>query len=109
MQNEDGDSDCVVFIDTKSLNSDNDASNVDFNFPKHNPKTDDIDPILELGQVFGSKKEFKQAVITHEVNRGRTIRWVKDDTERARGECKHKNSCKWVILVQKCTGIQIFR
>ncbi|PHT46134.1 hypothetical protein CQW23_15292 [Capsicum baccatum] len=33
MQNEDGNSDCVVFSDMESLNSDSDASIEDFNFP----------------------------------------------------------------------------
>nr|XP_016469020.1 PREDICTED: uncharacterized protein LOC107791451 [Nicotiana tabacum] len=101
MQNEDGDSDCVVSSDTKSLNSDSDASNEDFNFPKHNPKTDGSNPKLALGQVFQNKKEFKEAVTTHEVKRGRTVEWIKDDSERARGRCKHRPSCEWVILASK--------
>ncbi|XP_070001970.1 uncharacterized protein [Nicotiana sylvestris] len=101
MQNEDGDSDYVVSSGTKSLNSDSDASNEDFNFPKHNSKTDGSNPKLALGQVFQNKKEFKEVVTTHEVKRERTVEWIKDDSERARGRCKHHPSCKWVILASK--------
>ncbi|XP_070003359.1 uncharacterized protein [Nicotiana sylvestris] len=101
MQNEDVDSDCVIFSDTKSLNSDSDASNEDFNFPKHNPKTDGSNPKLALGQVFQNKKEFKEAVTTHEVKGGRTVEWINDDSERATGRCKHRPYCKWVILASK--------
>ncbi|KAF3650360.1 hypothetical protein FXO38_17201 [Capsicum annuum] len=88
MQNEDVDSDCVVFSDMESLNSDSDASNEDFNFPKHNLKTDDANPKLALGQIFQNKKEFKEVVTTHEIKRGRTVEWIKDDSVRARDEYK---------------------
>ncbi|PHU15331.1 hypothetical protein BC332_16536 [Capsicum chinense] len=97
MQNEDVDSDCVVFNDMENLNSESDASNEDFNFPKHNPKTDDANPKLALGQIFQNQKEFKKAVTTHEIKRGRAVEWIKDDSVRARDECKHRPSCKWGV------------
>ncbi|OIT23702.1 PREDICTED: uncharacterized protein LOC109216544 [Nicotiana attenuata] len=60
MQNEEGDSDCVYSDDLKSLNSDCDSENEDCDFPKHNPKTDALNPKLVLGMIFGNKKEFKK-------------------------------------------------
>ncbi|XP_047263831.1 uncharacterized protein LOC107858381 [Capsicum annuum] len=101
MQNEDGNSDRVVSSDMESLNNDSDASNEDFKFPKHNPKTDDANPNLALGQIFQNKKEFKEAVTTHEIKSGRTVELIKDDSVTTRGACKHHPSCKWVILASK--------
>ncbi|KAM3303313.1 hypothetical protein P3S67_014343 [Capsicum chacoense] len=89
MQNKDDGSDCVVSSDMESLNSDSDASNKDFNFTKHNPKKDEVNLKLVLGQIFQNKKEFKEVVTTHEIKRGRAIEWIKDDSKRARGKCKH--------------------
>ncbi|KAF3673525.1 hypothetical protein FXO38_05602 [Capsicum annuum] len=48
MQNKDDDSYCVIPSDMESLNSDIDASNEDFNFPKHDPKTNEANPKLAL-------------------------------------------------------------
>ncbi|KAH0727461.1 hypothetical protein KY290_004313 [Solanum tuberosum] len=93
MQNEEGDSDCVDFDDTKSLNS----AFEDCNFPKHNPKIGAFNPELELGVVFDSKKEFKEAVVANPAKIGKSIRWSKDDRERARAKCR-TNACKWRIL-----------
>ncbi|KAH0732222.1 hypothetical protein KY289_003410 [Solanum tuberosum] len=97
MQNEDGDSDCVDFDDTKSLNSDCDSEFEDCNFPKHNPKIGAINPELELGLVFDSKKEFKEVVVANQAKIRKSIRWSKDDRERARAKCR-TNACKWRIL-----------
>ncbi|PHT27363.1 hypothetical protein CQW23_33033 [Capsicum baccatum] len=77
MQNEDDDLDCVVSSDMESLNGDSDA--------KHNPKTDEANLKLELGQIFQNKKKFKEADTTHEIKRGRMVEWIKDDSVRARG------------------------
>ncbi|KAF3669757.1 hypothetical protein FXO37_08858 [Capsicum annuum] len=65
MQNEDDNSDCVVSSDMERLNSDSDA--------KHNPKTDEANPKLALGQIFQNKKEFKKADTAHEIKRGRIV------------------------------------
>ncbi|PHT80931.1 hypothetical protein T459_13946 [Capsicum annuum] len=77
MQNEDDNSDCVVSSDMESLNSDSDA--------KHNPKTDEANPKLELGQIFQNKKEFKKVDTTHEIKKERMVEWIKDDSVRERG------------------------
>ncbi|XP_049365842.1 uncharacterized protein LOC125830706 [Solanum verrucosum] len=97
MQNEEGDSDCVDFDDTKSLNSDCDSEFEDCNFPKHNLKIGAFNPELELGMVFDNKKEFKEAVVENQAKIGKSIRWTKDDRERARAKCR-TNACKWRIL-----------
>nr|AAT40523.2 Mutator transposable element, putative [Solanum demissum] len=97
MQNEEGDSDCVDFDDTKSLNSDCDSEFEDCNFPKHNPKIGAFNPELELGMVLDNKKEFKEAVVANQAKIGKSIRWTKDDRERARAKCR-TNACKWRIL-----------
>ncbi|PHU17096.1 hypothetical protein BC332_12791 [Capsicum chinense] len=65
MQNKDDDSDCVVSSDMESLNSDSDT--------KHNPKTDEANPKLALGQIFQNKKEFKEVDTAHEIKRGRMV------------------------------------
>ncbi|KAH0654110.1 hypothetical protein KY289_031788 [Solanum tuberosum] len=97
MQNEEGDSDCVDYDDTKSLNSDCDSEFEDCNFPKHNPKIGAFNPELELGMVFDNKKEFKEAMVANQAKIGKSIRWTKDDRERARAKCR-TNACKWRIL-----------
>nr|XP_009776971.1 PREDICTED: uncharacterized protein LOC104226639 [Nicotiana sylvestris] len=97
MQNEEGDSDCVYSDDLKSLNSDCDSENEDCDFPKHNPKTDVLNPKLVLGMIFGNKKEFKEAVIANQATIGKSIEWIKDDREKARAKCR-KPECKWKIL-----------
>ncbi|KAM3281127.1 hypothetical protein P3S67_028147 [Capsicum chacoense] len=93
LQNEDDDSDCVVSSNMESLNSDSDA--------KHNPKTGEANPKLALGQIFQNKKEFKKADNAYEIKRGRMVKWIKDDSVRARGAYKHFPSYKWVILYTK--------
>ncbi|KAH0754965.1 hypothetical protein KY290_025235 [Solanum tuberosum] len=52
---------------------------------------------LELGMVFGNKKEFKEAVVANQAKIGKSIQWSKDDRERARAKCRTK-TCKWRIL-----------
>ncbi|KAH0771153.1 hypothetical protein KY290_015134 [Solanum tuberosum] len=109
MQNVEGDSDCVDSDDTGSLNSDCNSENEDSNFPKHNPKTDALNPKLELGLIFGNKKEFKEAVIANQAKIGKSIEWIKDDRRRARAKCR-KNGCNWRILgssMQRDTSFQI--
>ncbi|KAH0745850.1 hypothetical protein KY285_007507 [Solanum tuberosum] len=86
MQNVEGDSDCVDSDDTGSLNSDYNSENEDSNFPKHNPKTDALNPKLELGMIFGNKKKFKEAVIANQAKIGKSIEWIKDDRRRARAK-----------------------
>ncbi|XP_059285827.1 uncharacterized protein LOC132039346 [Lycium ferocissimum] len=60
MAREDGDSDCVNSEGFKSLESDSNSDSM--NFPKFNPKTDGLYPVLALELIFKSKKEFKEAV-----------------------------------------------
>ncbi|KAH0739567.1 hypothetical protein KY290_038272 [Solanum tuberosum] len=62
-------SDCVDSTDTKSLHSD--SENEILNFPTFNPQTDGDNPILALECVFESKKDFKSAVVTHEIKNGK--------------------------------------
>ncbi|KAH0671274.1 hypothetical protein KY285_023850 [Solanum tuberosum] len=95
LSNEDGDSDCVDSEDQKSLNGDSD--NECFHFPKHNPKTEAKHPILALEYTFGSREEFKNAVSIHEVNVGKSIRWINNDGKRAKAKCRNSD-CKWVIM-----------
>lgn len=97
MQNDEGDSDCVDFDDTKCLNSDCDSEFEDSNLPKHNPKIGAFNPKLELGMVFCNKKEFKEVVVANQAKIGKSIWWSKDDRERARAKCR-TNACKWRIL-----------
>ncbi|KAH0664038.1 hypothetical protein KY284_028969 [Solanum tuberosum] len=102
-----GESDCVDSTDTKSLHSD--SENEILNFPTFNPQTDGDNPILALECVFESKKDFKSAVVTHEIKNGKYIQWLKNDKERMKAVCIH-SECKWEITackMQRDTSFQI--
>lgn len=75
-----GESDCVDSTDTKSLHSD--SENEILNFPTFNPQTDGDNLILALECVFECKKDFKSAVVTHEIKNEKYIQWLKNDRER---------------------------
>lgn len=62
-----GDSDCCDSSDTRSLHSDSETESYDY--PQFNPKSDGDDPIYALELTFGSKREFKDAVATHEIKK----------------------------------------
>ncbi|XP_049397413.1 uncharacterized protein LOC125861595 [Solanum stenotomum] len=47
--------------------------------------------------VFDNKKEFKKAMVANQAKIGKSIRWSKDDKERASAKCR-TNACKWKIL-----------
>ncbi|KAH0666466.1 hypothetical protein KY285_027672 [Solanum tuberosum] len=102
-----GESDCVDSTDTKSLHSD--SENEILNFPTFNPQTDGDNPILALECVFESKKDFKSAVVTHEIKNRKYIQWLKNDKERMKAVCIH-SECKWKITackMQRDTSFQI--
>ncbi|KAH0635739.1 hypothetical protein KY289_035654 [Solanum tuberosum] len=94
-----GESDCVDSTDTKSLHSD--SENEILNFPTFNPQTDGDNPILALECVFESKKDFKSAVVTHEIKNGKYIQWLKNDKERMKANGKSQHV--------KCKGISLSR
>ncbi|KAH0689409.1 hypothetical protein KY289_016767 [Solanum tuberosum] len=99
MAHEDGDSDCVNSEGFKSLESDSNSDGM--NLTVFNPKTDGLYPILALELIFKSKKEFKNAVITHEVGQGKYIKWRKNDKERIRAVCAKHPNCDWEIMASK--------
>uniref|UniRef100_A0A3Q7FH60 SWIM-type domain-containing protein n=1 Tax=Solanum lycopersicum TaxID=4081 RepID=A0A3Q7FH60_SOLLC len=79
-----GESDCVDSTDTKSLHSD--SENEILNFPTFNPQTDGDNLILALECVFECKKDFKSAVVTHEIkneNHRFCVRHLRNNFERA--------------------------
>ncbi|KAH6775016.1 hypothetical protein C2S52_012577 [Perilla frutescens var. hirtella] len=45
-------------------------------------------PTLQLGQVFGTKNEFKDTVTSQAVAEGRAIKFIKNDTRRVYTRCK---------------------
>ncbi|KAH0709663.1 hypothetical protein KY284_011090 [Solanum tuberosum] len=96
----DGDSNCCDSSDTRSLHSDSETET--YNYPQFNSKIDGDNPILALELTFGSKREFKDAVATHEIKKeeGKYIKWNKNDKERIRAKCIHKE-CKWKIMASK--------
>ncbi|XP_049399742.1 uncharacterized protein LOC125863780 [Solanum stenotomum] len=99
MAHEDGDSDCVNSEGFKSLESDSNSDGM--NLTVFNPNTDGLYPILALELIFKSKKEFKNAVITHEVSQGKYIKWRKNDKERIRAVCAKHPDCDWEIMASK--------
>ncbi|KAG5570474.1 hypothetical protein H5410_060240 [Solanum commersonii] len=62
-----GDSNCCDSSDTRSLHSDSEIES--YNYPQFNPKIDGDNPILALELTFGSKREFKDVVATHEIKK----------------------------------------
>ncbi|XP_027772091.1 uncharacterized protein LOC114076786 [Solanum pennellii] len=108
MQNVEGDSDCVDSDDIESLNGDCDSENEDSNFPKHNPKTDALNPKLELGMIFSNNKEFKEAVIANQAKIGKSIEWIKVDKRKARAKCR-KMDVTGEYWVHRCKGTHIFK
>ncbi|XP_075093697.1 uncharacterized protein LOC142173017 [Nicotiana tabacum] len=95
---EEGDIDCVDSDDTKGLECDSDSES--FNFSMFNPKTDGDKPVLALELTFENKHEFKYAVLTHEVNEGKYIKWCKNDNSRVKANYGHLD-CKWEILASR--------
>ena len=68
----------------------------------YDPKHAD-NPNLEIRQVFTTFKEFKEAVRTWNIKRGRPFKFIKSDTIRCRAICP-KKGCDWCIYARKMKG-----
>ncbi|KAH0678426.1 hypothetical protein KY284_019511 [Solanum tuberosum] len=79
-----GDSDCCDFSDTRSLHSDSETES--YNYPQLNPKIDGDNHILALELTFGSKREFKDVVATHEIKKRKAY--------QVEQKCQRKNQGK---------------
>ncbi|WVZ16542.1 hypothetical protein V8G54_009524 [Vigna mungo] len=57
---------------------------------------------FQLGMEFCTLREFKNAVMEHNVLNGKEVKFVKNDLTRARAVCKNK--CGFVIMASKVGG-----
>ncbi|XP_031122118.1 uncharacterized protein LOC116025147 [Ipomoea triloba] len=91
--------DCPNLSDDASINeSDSDGSVSKWSNFRAN--TDMKNPKFTLGLTFGSKKEFKDAVLNYAFKNGKELKFVRNDKNRYIVECKH-NACPWRINLRK--------
>ncbi|XP_019161841.1 PREDICTED: uncharacterized protein LOC109158380 [Ipomoea nil] len=91
--------DCPNLSDDASINEfDSDASVSKWSNFRAN--TDMKNPKFTLGMTFGSKKEFKEAVLNYAFKNGKELKFVRNDKIRYIVECKH-NACPWRINLRK--------
>jgi hypothetical protein len=81
-------------------------------YPQFNENAGFGEVNLELGMEFPTLQKFKDAVKDYTIHKGKDIKWLKNDKDRARAECKHE-TCNWVIFCgrnkkSKCFQIKTF-
>lgn len=101
-----GDFDCCDSTDTRSLHSDSETES--YKYPQFNPKIDGDNPILALELTFGSKREFKNVVATHEIKKGKYIKWSKNDKEEL-GQSVYMKNAHGKLWHPKCNKTNLFR
>ncbi|XP_071916372.1 uncharacterized protein [Coffea arabica] len=70
--------------------------------PMFNPK-DMHNPKIKLKQYFSNFKEFKEAVRTWNIKRGRPFKFVKHDKVKVMAKCP-REGCDWYIYARKLSG-----
>nr|XP_027099128.1 uncharacterized protein LOC113718418 [Coffea arabica] len=70
--------------------------------PTVNPK-DMHNPKIKLEQYFSNFKEFKEAVRTWNIKRGRPFKFVKHDKVKVMAKCP-REGCDWYIYARKLSG-----
>lgn len=68
-------------------------------YPEFNAIVDMTNPHFQVGMIFGSFKEFKEAVIEYAIKARTNIRFEKNDTKRVKAMCK--KGCPWTIWVSR--------
>ncbi|KAL0398119.1 UNVERIFIED_CONTAM: hypothetical protein Sradi_2155200 [Sesamum radiatum] len=66
------------------------------------------DPLLELGMIFSSKKEFKLAVQSHAIKNKRSVKFTKNDSFRVYAVCTG-DGCEWIIHANKIKNEQTWQ
>jgi len=70
--------------------SDNEA-NSEEQFPQYNPEAKFGNVSLELGMEFATMEAFKQGMRDYTIQKGREIKWVRNEKHRARARCKQED------------------
>jgi len=84
-----------------STNSDSDGTKKVI-FPQFNEGASFGEFVLEAGMEFASLVIFKDVVRDYSIWKGKDIRWVKDESYRARAKCKqHVKGCQWEIYCRR--------
>jgi hypothetical protein len=70
---------------------------------------DMVDPNLHLGVSFASAKQFREAVRTYNLIRGKDVQFTKNDGDRVIGICRSKSEgCPWRVYGSFITGEKTF-
>ncbi|XP_058764112.1 uncharacterized protein LOC131637534 [Vicia villosa] len=64
---------------------------------------------FKVGMEFSSLKQFKKAVLEHNVLNGREVKFAKNDGERCRVICKDKQQCGYTVLCSRVLRTESFR
>ncbi|XP_058739575.1 uncharacterized protein LOC131611665 [Vicia villosa] len=64
---------------------------------------------FKVGMEFASLKQFKKAVLEHNVLNGREVRFAKNDLTRCRVVCKDKKQCDYTVLCSRVLRTTTFR
>lgn len=67
------------------------------------------DFVFKVGMKFSSLKQFKDAILEHNVLNGRDVRFEKNDANRCRVVCKDKEKCNYIVLCIRVLTSTIFR
>lgn len=107
-------SDCEYDSDSlQSKDSDSDAEVKTVKHPRYKELKDMSQFKWEVGTIFGSKKEFQNAVKTYAVHSGKALKFVKNDKFRCKAICKggdlesadgEKKKCPCEAYVTQLTG-----
>lgn len=75
---------------------------ISYHFPQFTFDQDMINPQFELGQIFSSAAEFREAVLTYGALNGYNIKFKANEERIVQGICKL--GCKWRIWASKFDG-----
>ncbi|XP_058762568.1 uncharacterized protein LOC131635949 [Vicia villosa] len=67
------------------------------------------DFVFKVGMEFRSLKQFKDAILEHNVLNGREVKFVKNDANRCRVVCKDKEKCDYTVLCSRVLTSTTFR
>ncbi|XP_058752080.1 uncharacterized protein LOC131625205 [Vicia villosa] len=67
------------------------------------------DFVFKVGMELRSLKQFKDAILEHNVLNGREVKFVKNDANRCRVVCKDKEKCDYTVLCSRVLTSTTFR
>ncbi|XP_058781151.1 uncharacterized protein LOC131655272 [Vicia villosa] len=67
------------------------------------------DYVFKVGMEFRSLRQFKDAILEHNVLNGRDVKFEKNDSNRCRVVCKDKKKCNYTVLCSRVLTSTTFR